>query len=112
MEGNGSARPYEARERTHDRDRIGNKLKNEATHHGIEGLIAGKLVKIALHEAHIVQSRFDHASAGTSDRMRVLFHTHDFTGRTNQSRRQHCHVSYARAEIQDALTWTDPCIAE
>jgi hypothetical protein len=75
-------------------------------------LIAGKLVKIALDEAHIVQSRFDHASTGTSDRMRVLFHTHDFTGRTNQSRGQHCHVSYARAEIQDALTWADACVAK
>jgi hypothetical protein len=75
-------------------------------------LIAGKLVKIALHEAHIVEFRFDHASAGTRDRLHVLFHAHDLTGRTNQSRGQHCHVSYARAEIQDPLTRADACVAK
>jgi len=59
-----------------------------------------------------VQAGLGHTRSSPSDRARVALDAYHFSRRTDQAGCQHCHVSHARAEIQDALTGANACVAE
>ncbi len=103
---------HQARQGPQDGDRIGKELKDETAHRCVKRFVAGDLVYIGVHEAHILKARRGNATLGPHDRARVALYAHHLSRRTHQPGRQHCYVSDARADVQDTLTWTDACFPE
>src|SRR5947208_1415092 len=67
---------------------------------------------IRLDKFHITQAGFRHAIACAGNRARVTFDSYDFSGGTDQPRRQQSHISNSRSDIQHALTWTNPSLTK
>jgi hypothetical protein len=112
LERYGSARTNYIRKRPQDRNRIWEKHQNVTAHYGIESLSRWNIGHITLAEAHIAKARFGGAGPGPCNRMRIPLDSHDLARRPNQSRRQHGHVSYTRADIQDPLARIETGLAK
>ena len=112
LEGDHSAGTDKLAKRAQDRHGVGKKLQNEAAHDRIERCSGLDLGRIALHEAHVVETGVGDANSGARNRVRVAFYPYHFTRRTNQPGRQHGHVSGAGAEVEDSLPPTDAGFAE
>jgi hypothetical protein len=112
LESDDSARSNQPNKRGHNANGIGNKHQNETAYGGIEGFATLDLVHIGLGEAYIAQTGLSHASPGPRDRAGIALYPHHLPRRTNQLGCQHSHVSDAGPKIQDALPWTNACLAE
>src|SRR5881227_3210233 len=86
--------------------------ENEASDRHIEWFALWNFENIRSDEFHITQAGFRHAIACAGNRARVAFDSYDFSGGTDQPRRQQSHVSNSRSDIQHALTWTNPSLTK
>jgi len=104
LEGNNSTGANQQRQLAQNGSRVRKPHQNETAHGRVEVFTCGDLGNIGLDEAHIMQASFSHASPRAVEGARVALDSHNLSGMTNQSGRQHCYVSYTGAQVQDTLT--------